>query len=378
MEPTQFKKGTKPEDPPQNIDKSHVSASISTITNLDVTCTLDTSCDQLLHLGPPSHSSDPQNISSVENVEIEFLPEFEIQLNYANLSPTDVFLGHHDYDLFLLNQDIDTPSENLNFQNIHVCENEDVSLIHTTNISHTFALTQFMAQHNYEDLNPTDTPSAVPTAIQASNDHPFNPWCAHYPMATQCNQSQYPNPNHNFALPKFMAQPNCEHLDPTDIPIAVPLILQASSDHTLNPKCAHNPMATQCNQSQYVISLNKICAITCQNNQISLSNSLVLPYPPDPGEHVLKRFATEVCEQGFSLKWFKFIHPSPKPRMTETTVQEPVHVTYSPIASMNYQWTIKLHDGYLPLQVLLPEDYIPSSLHSFCNFKPTMFHLVTW
>ena len=89
----------------------------------------------------------------------------------------------------------------------------------------------------------------------------------------------------------------------------------------------------------------------------------------------MKRFATEVGRQGFSVKWFKFIHPSPKPRMTETTVQKPVHVTYSPIASMNYQWTINLHDGYSPLQVLLPEEYIPPSLHNFCNFKSTMFHL---
>ena len=34
------------------------------------------------------------------------------------------------------------------------------------------------------------------------------------------------------------------------------------------------------------------------------------------------------------------------------------------------------HDGYPPLQVLLPEEYIPPSLHNFCNFKPTMFHHV--
>ena len=61
--------------------------------------------------------------------------------------------------------------------------------------------------------------------------------------------------------------------------------------------------------------------------------------------------------------------------MTKTTVQKPVHVTYSPIASMNYQWTINLHDGYPPLQGLLQEDYIPPSLHNFCNFKPTMFLL---
>ena len=72
-----FKKGIKSDDPLQNVDKPHLSACISTITNLDVTCTLDTSCDQLLHLDPPSHSSDPQNISSVENVEIEFIDESE-------------------------------------------------------------------------------------------------------------------------------------------------------------------------------------------------------------------------------------------------------------------------------------------------------------
>ena len=112
------------------------------------------------------------------------------------LPPTDDFLEHHDYDLFLLNQEIDTPSDNLNYQHTHVCENEDDILIHATNLSHTFALPQFMAQHNYEGLNPTDTPSVVPSTIQASSDHTFNPRYAHNPMATQCNQSQYPNPSH--------------------------------------------------------------------------------------------------------------------------------------------------------------------------------------
>ena len=165
MEPTPFKKRSKPDDPPQNVDKHHLSAPISTTTNLDVTCTLDTSCDQPLHFDPPSHSSDPQESSSVENVEIEFLPEFEVQVDYANLSPTDVFLGHRDYDLFLLNQEIDTPSHNLNFQNTNVCENEDVILIHATNLSHTFSLLHFMAQHNNAVLNPTVTPIAVSTAI---------------------------------------------------------------------------------------------------------------------------------------------------------------------------------------------------------------------
>ena len=120
--------------------------------------------------------------------------------------------------------------------------------------------------------------------------------------------------------------------------------------------CAHNPSGSQASQT-------------------NLSNSLASPYPPDPGEHVLKRSATEVGEQDFQVKWFKFIHPSPKPKMTETQVCKLVHVAYSPIASMNYQWTMNLHDGHPLLQVMLPEEYIPPTLHTLCNLKSTMFHL---
>ena len=38
-----FKKGIKSDDPPQNMDKPHLNASISTITSVDVTCRLDIS-----------------------------------------------------------------------------------------------------------------------------------------------------------------------------------------------------------------------------------------------------------------------------------------------------------------------------------------------
>ena len=135
----------------------------------------------------------------------------------------------------------------------------------------------------------------------------------------------------NFALPQFMAQPNCGDLEPTDTLSAVPTAVQASCDHTFNPKCAHNLMETQCNQTQYLIPLNKICAHNPSASQVSqtnLSNYLASPYPPDPGEHVLTRSATATGEQDFPVKWCKFIHPSPKPRMTETPVQKPVHVAY--------------------------------------------------
>ena len=99
------------------------------------------------------------------------------------------------------------------------------------------------------------------------------------------------------------------------------------------------------------------------------------PIPPEPGKHVLKTSTIATGKQDFPVKWFKFIHPSPKPRMTETPVQKPVHVAYSPIASMNYQWTINLHDGYPLLQVMQTEEYIPPTFHTLSNHKPTMFHL---
>ena len=66
-----------PNDPPQDVDKSHLSDSTSTTTNLNETCFLDTSCDHLLHLDSPSLSSELQDTSSVKSVEIEFVPDFE-------------------------------------------------------------------------------------------------------------------------------------------------------------------------------------------------------------------------------------------------------------------------------------------------------------
>ena len=160
------------------------------------------------------------------------------------------------------------------------------------------------------------------------------------------------NLSNTFALPQFMAQHNCEGQEPTDYPSTVPTASQASCDYTLKPKCAHNPIVSQCNQSQYLTLMKKHCVHSpsaSQASQTNLSNSLVSQYPPNPGEHVLKRSATSTGEQEIPVQWFKLIHPSPKPRMTKTPFQIAVHVAYSPIASMNYKWTIYLHDRYLLL-----------------------------
>ena len=113
----------------------------------------------------PSLSSELQDTSSVESVEIELVPGFEEPLESNIFSPEDVFSVLHDSDLFLLNQEIDTPSDNLNHHDNYVCEKQDQDdfLIHANDLSHNFALPQFMGQHNCEDLKPIDTPSTFST-----------------------------------------------------------------------------------------------------------------------------------------------------------------------------------------------------------------------
>ena len=105
-------------------------------------------------------TSELQDTLSVGNVEIELVPDYEEPLESNIFSPTDVFSVQHDYDLLPLNQEIDTPSGNLNHQDTHVSEmqSQDDFLIHATDLSYSFALLQFMAQHNSEDLKPKPSP----------------------------------------------------------------------------------------------------------------------------------------------------------------------------------------------------------------------------
>ena len=80
---------------------------------------------------------------------------------------------------------------------------------------------------------------------------------------------------------------NCDDLDPTDTPSAVPTALQAPSDDTYNPKCTHSLMETQCHHSQYPILMKQNCTHNSSTSQVSKSyhpNPVTFPYPPDPGE----------------------------------------------------------------------------------------------
>ena len=104
----------------------------STIRSTEPESILDS--EDLLQLDSNSVSS--QDTSSIET---EFLPELEGQLDHTNLSPTDVFSGHHDYELFLLQKEIDAQHDNLSHQDTHVHEEQDQDgiLTHATILSHT-------------------------------------------------------------------------------------------------------------------------------------------------------------------------------------------------------------------------------------------------
>ena len=84
---------------------------------------------------------------------------------------------------------------------------------------------------------------------------------------------------------------NCDDLDPTDTPSAVQTAQQSPSDDTYDPKCTHSLMETQYNHSQYPILMKQNCTHSPSTSQVSKSyhpNPVTFPYPPDPGEHFLE------------------------------------------------------------------------------------------
>ena len=76
------------------------------------------------------------------------------------------------------------------------------------------ALPQFLTQHNCDDLNPTDTPSSVPTALQAPSDDTSNPNCTHNLSTSQVSKSYHANP---VAFP-YPPDPGEHVLEPSSAP----------------------------------------------------------------------------------------------------------------------------------------------------------------
>ena len=130
------------------------------------------------------------------------------------------------------------------------------------------------------DIDPTDIQNVMPVFYAKRNISPH-----------ESSRQIQPHQRYVFARVNQSKHHNCNDLNPTDTPSAVPTALQAPSDDTYNPKCTHSLLETQCNHSQYPILMKKICTHNPSTSQVSKSyhpNPMTFPYPPDPGEHVLE------------------------------------------------------------------------------------------
>ena len=129
-------------------------------------------------------------------------------------------------------------------------------------------------------IDPTDIQNVMPVSYAKRN-------ISSHESSRQIQTHQ----RYVFARVNQSKHHNCDDLDPTDTPSAVPTALQAPSDDTYNPKCTHSLMETQCNHSQYPILMKQNCTHNLSTSQVSKSyhhNPVTFPYPPDPGEHVLE------------------------------------------------------------------------------------------
>ena len=129
-------------------------------------------------------------------------------------------------------------------------------------------------------IDPTDIQNVMPVSYAKRN-------ISSHESSRQIQTHQ----RYVFARANQSKHHNCDDLDPTDTPSAVPTALQAPSDDTYNPKCTHSLMETQCNHSQYPILMKQNCTHNPSTSQVSKSyhpNPVTFPYPPDPGEHVLE------------------------------------------------------------------------------------------
>ena len=125
-------------------------------------------------------------------------------------------------------------------------------------------------------IDPTDIQNVMPVSYAKRN-------ISSHESSKQIQTHQ----RYVFARVNQSKHHNCDDLDPTDTPSAVPTALQAPSDDTYNPKCTRSLMETQCHHSQYPILMKKNCTHNPSTSQVSKSyhpNSVTFPYPPDPGE----------------------------------------------------------------------------------------------
>ena len=146
----------------------------------------------------------------------------------------------------------------------------------------------FLPPNNWETLSESTKQMNIEhnKKVKLNNPTPYTSGSKTKPNPTLGKPTPAPQQVHQHSQDE-----PCDDLDPTDIPSAVPTALQDPSDDTCNPKCTHSLMETQCNHSQYPILMKKKCTHNLSTSQVSKSyhaNPAAFPYPPDPGEHVLE------------------------------------------------------------------------------------------
>ena len=128
--------------------------------------------------------------------------------------------------------------------------------------------------------NPTfGKPTPAPQQVhQHSQDEPTGESKHQTPSEslTALNNFKKGTKRDDSALPQFLTHHNCDDLIPTDTPCAVPTALQAPSDNTSNPKCTHSLMETKCNHSQYPILMKKICPMTLLQTRLAKATNPTL------------------------------------------------------------------------------------------------------
>ena len=129
-------------------------------------------------------------------------------------------------------------------------------------------------------IDPTDIQNVMPVSYAKRNISPH-----------ESSRHIQTHQRYVFARVNQSKHHTCDDLDPTDTPSEVPTTLQAPSDDTYNPKCTHSLMETQYNHSQYPILMKQNCTHNPSTSQVSKSyhaNPVPFPYPPDPGEPLLE------------------------------------------------------------------------------------------
>ena len=128
--------------------------------------------------------------------------------------------------------------------------------------------------------NPTlGKPTPAPQQVhQHSQDEPTGESKHQTPTEslTALNNFKKGTKRDDSALAQFLTHHNCDDLDPTDTPSTVPTALQAPSDDTTNPKRTHSLMETQCNHSQYPILMKKICTMTLLQTRLAKATTPTL------------------------------------------------------------------------------------------------------